>query len=122
MSGKGKGISNVEIKRMIGNSSNDDLNANFVGVFISNEIILFISSHSLIKNKHIKYPFSIWTPGRADRPATHCWSILDLHPKMEIFLFDSYGVNSLQNFLLQDDKKIIDKILFGLQKNEANVQ
>ena len=78
---KGKDISNIEIKRMI-------------------EIIYFISSHRLIKNKHIKYPFMISNPGRADRPVTHCWNTLDLYPKMEIFLFDSYGVNSLQKFLI----------------------
>ena len=52
MSGKGKGISDVKIKRMIENSSNDDLKADFVGVFVSNEIIYLISSHSLLKNKH----------------------------------------------------------------------
>ena len=64
----------------------------------------------------------ISNPGRADRPVTHCWNTLDLYPKMEIFLFDLYGVNSLQKFLIQEDKKIIDKILFEIHKSEANVR
>ena len=116
MSGKAKGISNVEIKRMIENSRNDDLKDNFVGIFTSNEIIYFISFHSLIKSRHIKYPFLISNTDWADRPVTPCWSILDLYPKKEKFLFDLYGVNGLQNFSLQMIKEIIDKIIFGLEK------
>ena len=37
----GKGISNLEIKRVIGNISNDDLKNNFVSVFVSDEINCF---------------------------------------------------------------------------------
>ena len=51
-----KGISNLEITKKIENSSDDDLKANFVGAFALNEINYFISSHSLIKNKDVKYP------------------------------------------------------------------
>ena len=48
---------------------------------------------------------------RSDRTGSHCWSILDLHPKKEKFLLDSCGVVGLKNYLIQDDKKIVDKIL-----------
>ena len=51
-----KGISNLEITKKIENSSDDDLKANNVGAFALNEINYFISSHSLIKNKDVKYP------------------------------------------------------------------
>ena len=33
-----------------------------------------------------------------------------------MFLFDLYGVVGLQNFLIEHDKKAIDKILFGFEK------
>ena len=46
----GKGISNLETKRVIKNSCNDNLKANFVGVFVSNEINYFISFGSRIKD------------------------------------------------------------------------
>ena len=42
----------------------------------------------------------------------HRWSVLDLPPRKEIFLFDSFGLLGLKNFIIQDDKKI----LFGLKK------
>ena len=55
----GKGISNLEIKKVIENNSNTDHKLNFVGVFASNEINYFVSFYSLIKNKDKKYPFLI---------------------------------------------------------------
>ena len=35
----------------------------------------------------------------------HWWSFLDLLPKREIFLFDSFGFDGSKEFLLKDDKK-----------------
>ena len=64
-----------------------------------------ISFHSLTKNEDVKYPFLISNTDRVDRRGTHWWSILDIHRKKEIFLFDSYGVFRLQNFLIRDDQK-----------------
>ena len=46
----------------------------------------------------------------------HWWKILDLHPKKEIFLFDSFGLKGLKSFTIQGDKKLINKILLGLEK------
>ena len=83
----GKGISNLEIKKVIANSSNDDLKVNFAGVFASNEINYFISFHSLFKNKDAKYLFLISNIDRADRPGTHWWSIVGISSeKRDIFV------------------------------------
>ena len=35
----------------------------------------------------------------------HWWRIVHIYPKTEIFLFDSFGVESLRNFIVQDNKK-----------------
>ena len=83
----GKGRSNLEIKKVIANSSNDDLKVNFAGVFASNEINYLISFHSLIKNKDAKYIFLISNTDRADRPGTHWWSIVGISSeKRDIFV------------------------------------
>ena len=42
---------------------------------------------------------------RFDKKDTHCWSFLDIHPKKEVLLFDSFGFNCLEEFIIQDDKK-----------------
>ena len=53
--------------------------------------------------------------GSSDKGGTHWWSILDIDPKTDFFFF-SFGVNGLKNFIIQDDKKVIEKTFFGTEK------
>ena len=53
---------------------------------------------------------------RSDRAGTHWWSFLDLHQKKEIFLFDSFGFEGFKKFIIDNDKKVLNKVLFGLNK------
>ena len=46
----------------------------------------------------------------------HWWSILDIEPRNDIFFFDSFGLDCLKHFIIQDDKKIVDKILLGIEQ------
>ena len=43
------------------------------------------------------YPCVIMNTDQSDEKGTHWWSFLDLHPKKEIFLFDSFGFKVLKN-------------------------
>ena len=99
----------------------DDLKNNFIGVFPSNFIYKFISHHSIIKSKpKVKYPFIIMNTDRSDRSGTHWWSFLDLHQKKDIFLFDSFGFEGLKKFIIDNDKKLLNKVLFNLNKFRKN--
>lgn len=71
-----------------------NLKQNF-GAFASNHINHFISFHDLMKKQNAKCPFMILNIGRSDKIGTHWWSILDLHLKKRIFLFDFFGLNIL---------------------------
>ena len=115
------GISNEAIDDFFEKTKDDDLKNNFIGVFPSNFINKFISHHSIIKNKpKVKYPFVIMNTDRSDRDGTHWWSFLDLHPKKDIFLFDSFGFEGLKKFIIDNDKKLINKVLFNLNKFGKN--
>ena len=46
------------------------------------------------------------------KSGTHRWSVLDIEPKADIFFSKSFVVDGLKNFVIQDDKKVIEKILF----------
>ena len=46
----------------------------------------------------------------------HQWSLLDLHPKREIFSFDSFGQDGLKHLVIKDDKKLINKIMVCFEK------
>ena len=53
-----------------------------------------------------------------DKKGTTWWSFRNLHPKKQIFLFDSFGFDGFKEFLLQDDKKTLNKILCRIKKFE----
>ena len=110
------GISNDEVAKFFENEKDDDLKENFVGVFPSNYINKFISFHQMARKKTKKYPFIIMNTDRANEPGTHWWSFLDLHPRKEIFLFDSFGFTGFTKFVIDNDINILNKILFGIQK------
>ena len=44
------------------------------------------------------------------------FNILDIEPKTDIFFFYSFGLDGLRHFIIQDDRKVIEKILFGTEK------
>ena len=74
-----------------------------------------------------RYPFIIMNIDHSNKKGTHWWSFLDLYPKKEIFLFNSFGFDGFKEFLLQDDKKTLNKILYGIKgfekrdsKNDSN--
>ena len=57
---------------------------------------------------------------RSVKKGTHWWSFLDLHLRKEIFLFDSFGFEGFKEFILDDDRKALNKILFGIEKFKKN--
>ena len=57
---------------------------------------------------------------RSNKSGTHWWSFLDLHPKKIFFLFDSFGFECFKQFIMQDNRKILNKILPGIEKFKKN--
>ena len=53
---------------------------------------------------------------RADKKAKHWWNFLDLHPKEEFF-FDSFGFTGLTEFIMNDNKKNINRIFYKLKNS-----
>ena len=78
-----KGISNFEIEPVFKEINSDDLNENFLAVFPSDKINKFIMFERMMPGK--KYPFIISNTDRSDKNGTHCWSILNISPKSELF-------------------------------------
>ena len=73
-------------------------------------------NHAAIIEDGGKFPFIIANTDASDKPGVHWWSILDIEPRTDIFFFDSYGLQGLKHFIIQDDKPIVDKILIGIVK------
>ena len=101
------GISNYQIEDAFRKIGDEDLLENFVGVFPSNYMNKFINHTAMISDRG-KYPFIIANTDASDKPGVHWWSIPDIEPRNDIFLFDSFGLDGLKHFIIQDDKPIVD--------------
>ena len=109
------GILNETIVKFFENETDDDLTSNFLGVFRSNYVTKFISFHEMMIEKN-HYPFLIMNTDRSNKNGTHWWSFFDLHERKEIFLFDSFGFEGFKEFIIDNDRNILNKILFGIEK------
>ena len=67
-----------------------------------------------MRQKQSPYPFVIMNTERADEEGEHMWSFLDLDPPKQLFLFNRFRFTGLKDFIIQDDQKIINKILYGI--------
>ena len=109
------GISNYQIEDAFKKIGDEDLLENFFGVFPSSYMKRFINHAAMLSDRG-KYPWIIANTDASDKPGVHWWSILDIEPKTDIFFFDSFGLDGLKHFIIQDDKPIVDKILLGVEQ------
>ena len=109
------GISNFQIEEAFKKIDDEDLLNNFVRVFPSNYMNKFINHAAMIEDSG-KFPFIIANTDASNKPDVHWWSILDIEPRTDIIFFDSYGIEELKHFIIQDDRQILDKILIGIEK------
>ena len=91
----------------------DDLNKNFLGVLTSGKINKFVMFEKMMSGK--KYPFIISNTDRSDEGGTHWWGILNISPKNELLLFDSFGISGMKRLVVLDDKQIVGKVLKRLE-------
>ena len=82
-----KGIANCQIENALKNLNDGDLNENFQGVFPANQMNGFIDYKSMISEKKGKYHFIIANTDRSDKSGTHWWSIMDIEPQADLFIF-----------------------------------
>ena len=87
-----------------------------MGAYPSDSITTYIDFYTINKEKRAKYPFTILNTDRKNKPGTHWWSFLDFHPKRDLLLFDSFGFVGFKQFIVDNNKNIIDKMLFNLEK------
>ena len=67
----------------------------------------FINDAVIISGKTGKYSFNFANTGSSSKGGTHWWSVLDIEPKTDIFFFDSFGLDGLRHFIIEDDRKVI---------------
>ena len=91
-----KAISILEIKKFFENEENQDLKNNYMGVFWLIQLQHF---YEIIKKRNGKYPFAIFNTDKLNKPGMQWWSFMDIHPKKNLLLFDSLGLEGFKFFV-----------------------
>ena len=82
----------------------------------SNHMNKFINHAAMISEKKGKYSFVIANTESSEERGTHWWSILDIEPETDIFSFASFGLHGLKHFIIQYNRQVLKKTLFGMEK------
>ena len=101
------GITDMEIEKFFDDATNEDLKKNFMSLYSSDSITKYIYFYNIITEKRAKYPFAIFTTDKENKPGTHWWSGLDIHPKKDLLLLDSIGFIRFKQFIVDNNKNII---------------
>ena len=62
----------------------------------------------------------IMNTDRSGKEGTRWWSFLEKSSKEQIFLIDSYGFVGLKEFIIDNDRQMIDEFFYGLEKINKN--
>ena len=111
-----KGISNFQIDDFFRDEENEDLKKNYMGTYSIDLITRYINFYEIINRRTGKYPFSLINTDKENKPGVHWWSFIDIYPKSNLFLLDSFGIEGFKLFIVNNDQNIINKLLYNFKK------
>ena len=109
-----KGISKFRIDGFF-----NDFFDHYMGTYSIDSITKHINFYEIIKRRNGKYPFAIFNTDKENEPGVHWWSFMDIHPKNNLFLFDSFCIEGFKLFNVDNDQQIINKLLYNFEKCES---
>ena len=80
-----KGLSNFQIDKFLKDEENEKIKKKYMGVYSMHSITRYINFYEIIKWKNGKYRFAIFNTDEHDKPGTHWWSFMDIHPPKTYF-------------------------------------
>ena len=113
-----KGLSNFWIDDFFSDEQNEESKNNYMGTYSMNSITKYINFYEIIKRRNGKYPFAIFNTDKENELGVHWWSFMDIHPKNNLFLFDSFGIEGFKLFIVDNDQDIINELPYKFKKCE----
>ena len=114
-----KGISNFQIDKCF-KEQNETVQKNYMGTYSIDSITKYIDFYSIIKKRNAQYPFAIFNTAKENEAGKHWWSFSDIRSKTSLFLFDSLGLDDFKIFVVNNQEKVIDDLLYNFKKCENN--
>ena len=113
-----KVFSNFQIDKFFKDEENEEIKKNYMGVYSMDSITRYINFYEIIKLKNGKYPFAIFNTDEHDKPGTHWGSFMDIQLPKNLFLFDTLGIEGFKFFIVDNNNKIINHLLYDFKKCE----
>ena len=111
-----KGLSNFQIDNFFKDEEIEDFKNTYMGAYSIDSITKYINFYEIIKQRNAKYPFAISNTDKENEPDVHWWSFMDIHPKNNLFLFDSFGLEGFKLFIVNNYRQIINQLLYNFKK------
>ena len=92
------------------------LKKNYMGTYSIDSITKYVNFYEKIKRRNGKYPFAISNTDKENELGGSWWSFIDIHPKNNLFLFDSFGIVEFKLFIVVNDQDIINELLYNFKK------
>ena len=90
-----------------------------MGIYSIYSIIRYIIFYKIIRKRNGKYPFAIFNTDKENEPGVHWWSFMDIHPKNNLFLLDSFDIEGFKLFIVNNDQKTINELLYNFKKCDS---
>ena len=84
-----------------------------MGVYSMDSITRYINFYEIIIRKNGKYPFAIFNTDEHDKPGTHWWSFMDVHP---------IGIEGFKFFIVDNNNKIINHLIYDFKTCEPKIK
>ena len=114
-----KELGNFQIDDFFKEEENEDLKNNYVGTYSIDSITKCINFYEIIKRRNAKYPFEIFNTDKENQPGVHWWSFMNINPKNNLFLFDSFVIEGFKLCIVDNDLDIINELLYDFKKCES---
>ena len=108
-----KGITDLEINKFFENEENQDIKNNYIGVYSMDSITRYINFYKIVKKRNGKYPFAIFNTDKHNKPGTHWYSFMDIHPPKDL--------EGSKSFIVGSDENTIDELLYNFKKCKVNL-
>ena len=92
-----------------------------MGSYSIDSITKYIKFYKIVKQRNAKYLFAIFNTDKENEPDVHWWSFMDIHPKNNLFLFDSFGLEGFRLFILNNDQQIMNQLLYNFNKCQSKI-
>ena len=89
-----------------------------MGTYSIDSITKYINFYEIIKQRNTKYLYAIFNTDKEKEPGFHWWSFIDIQPKNNSFLIDSFGLEGFKLFSVDNDQQVINELLYNLKKCE----